>query len=148
MESAILNIFGFSFPQLFFKHLLSSCGIKPYVLKREKYKNFADMFTEEKMSSEHKESLSSLGNDLYFQFLNIMQLKTNKSMAEMRNVVDNAPYITSGAIEKGLITDAMQWSDYQLRLSELGYKQIHDQDKDILFLSPKECLRSYEFAMR
>lgn len=163
MEPAILNIYGFSFPQLFFKNLLKKVGVKPYVLKREKYKNFADMFTEDEMSKEHKESLMSLGYDLYSQFLNILYKKLTtdhndkyNDMEDVKNIVNNAPYISDEALKMGLITNTMQWKDYQMRLSHLGYQQIPtnnninsddgEEDPDILFLSPKEYLKSYEFA--
>mmetsp|Transcript_14981 Transcript_14981/g.22633 ORF Transcript_14981/g.22633 Transcript_14981/m.22633 type:complete len:685 (+) Transcript_14981:116-2170(+) len=160
MEPAILNIYGFAFPQLFFKKLFQNIGVKPYVLKREKYKNFADTFVEDEMSQEHRDNLSSLGSDLYSQFLSIVYktLSSNgderyQSLDDVKEIVNHAPYVSAEAVEKGLITNTMQWKDYQVRLSQLGYQQLQsDSDSeqasepDILFLSPSEYLTSYEFA--
>eukprot|EP01083_Nonionella_stella_P017123 47862_1 len=143
MQSAILNIYGFSFPQLFFKNLLQKCGIKPFLLKREKYKTFGDMFVEDGMTEQHKDSLMRLGNDLFTQFLNISHCD--------EHVIDGAPYVCNEAVAKGLVDDAMNWNDYQMRLSQLSYKQTQniksdeEEEDDILFLSPREYLKSYEF---
>ena len=120
-KSGNIDIIGRSFPQIFMKNMFEKIGISPYVLKRENYKSFGDMFTEDKINEYTKKNYTSLGNDLHNQYLYSMKHKLNIDNEDAQFIVDNAPYTVKTGIQYKLINNTCHWNDYIYRLSELCY---------------------------
>jgi len=88
-----------------------------------KYKSAGDMFTQKEMTEAHREYINSLLDDLYGRYVEGIAKGRNKSIDDVKKIIDNAPYNAAQAKEAGLIDGAMYRDDVDKELKKrLGYK--------------------------
>ena len=68
-----------------------------------------DMFTNDNISDENKESLTNLIGGIYKQCKFIISQNLNLGVKSMDNIIDNAPYTAQEAKKLNLIDDTINY---------------------------------------
>ncbi|HEY0350266.1 MAG TPA: signal peptide peptidase SppA [Pyrinomonadaceae bacterium] len=114
---------GLAADVMFFRGSLDKLGVYPDVYQIGKYKSAGDMFTQKQMTEAHKEYINSLLDDLYGRYVEGIAKARNKSVDEVKSLIDNAPYSANQAKDAGLIDGALYHDDVEKDLKKrLGYK--------------------------
>ncbi|HEX7721949.1 MAG TPA: signal peptide peptidase SppA [Pyrinomonadaceae bacterium] len=114
---------GLAADVMFFRGSLDKLGVYPDVYQIGKYKSAGDMFTQKQMTEAHKEYINSLLDDLYGRYVEGIAKARNKSVDEVKTLIDNAPYSAAQAKDAGLIDGALYHDDVEKELKKrLGYK--------------------------
>jgi protease-4 len=119
-----LFITGLAADVMFFRGSLDKLGIYPDLFQIGKYKSAGDTFTRKDMSDAHREFINSLLDDLFNRYVETIATARGKSVAEIKALIDNAPYSAQQAKDAGLI-DAVAYRDEvdkELK-QQLGYKE-------------------------
>ena len=122
-----LFITGLAADVMFFRGSLDKLGIYPDIFQIGKYKTAGDMFTQKEMTTEHREYVNELIEDLYQRFAAGAGKGRGKTAEEMRALIDNAPYDARGAQTAGLIDGALYRNEVDKELKKrLGYKDTDE----------------------
>jgi protease-4 len=122
--SGELFIEGLGADVLFFRGSLDKLGIYPDVYKIGEYKTAANMFTEKKMTDAHKRFMDEFLDDLFNRLVDSIAKARGKSAADVKALIDNAPYTASQAKDAGLIDGALYREEVEKELKKrLGYKE-------------------------
>ena len=105
-----LNLKGMRFELMYFKKTLDKLGVQVEVEHAGKYKDFGDMFTRTNMSPETKEVLDSILDDLYGNLLQRIATARKKTVDEIRATIDQGPFLSGQAMQKGLV-DSLRYED-------------------------------------
>ncbi len=118
-----LFINGFAADILFFRGSLDKLGIYPDMVQIGKYKTAVETFTRKDMSDANREFVNSLLDDLFNRYVDAIAKARNKSAADVRALIDDAPYSAAKAKELGLIDGAAYHDEIEKELkARLGYK--------------------------
>src|SRR5881394_2335061 len=98
---------GLAADVMFFRGSLDKLGVYPDMYQIGKYKSAGDMFTQKQMTEAHKEYINSLLDDLYGRYVEGISKARNKSLDEVKTLIDNAPYSAAKAKDAGLIDGAI-----------------------------------------
>lgn len=131
----LLNVKGMRLELMYFRRTLDKLGVQVDVEHAGKYKDFGDMFTRTSMSPETKEVLDSVLDDLYNGLLQKIADGRKKSPDEIRAIVDEGPFISNRALNKGLV-DELRFEDEMF-----GELKAALKDTEIRKLSAREYLR-------
>ena len=101
----LLNLKGLRFELMYFKRTLDKVGVQVDVEHAGKYKDFGDMFTRSSMSPETREVYSGVLDDLYGNLLQTIATGRKKTVPDVRAIIDDGPFISSQALQKGLVDD-------------------------------------------
>jgi len=119
-----LFINGLAADVMFFRGSLDKLGIYPDIYQIGKYKSAGDMFTQKSMTEAHKQYVNELLDDLFNRYVEATAKSRGKSPADMRALIDNAPYNARAAKEAGLIDGASYRDEvYKVLKTRLGYKE-------------------------
>jgi len=130
-----LNLKGMRMELMYFRKTLDKLGVEVEIEHAGKYKDFGDMFTRTSMSPETKEVLDSVLDGLYGNLVDRIAQGRKKSPEQVRTIIDDGPFLSPAAREKGLI-DGLLYED-----------QMYDEVKaklnagDLKKLSLREYLR-------
>jgi protease-4 len=132
-----LFINGFAADVMFFRGSLDKLGIYPDIYQIGKYKSAGDTFTRKDMSEAHREFMNSFLDDLYNSHVQAIAKARNKSVEEVRALIDNAPYRPHAAKDAGLIDGVAYRPEIEKELkAQLGYKEE----------DPLKVVRSSEYS--
>jgi protease-4 len=95
---------------MYFKNTLDKLGVQVEIEHAGKYKDFGDMFTRTSMTPETKEVLNSIIDDLYGNLVKRIAEARKRSPDEIRATIDQGPFLSPQAREKGLI-DGLLYED-------------------------------------
>ena len=119
-----LFINGFAANVMFFRGSLDKLGIYPDMVQMGKYKTAVETFTRKDMSDANREYINSLLDDLYNRYVDTIAKARNKSVDEVRALIDDAPYGAAKAKELGLIDGVAYHDEIEKELkTKLGYKE-------------------------
>ncbi len=90
--------------------LFKEVGVEPALDRRGPYKTFADMFTEEELTPEHREMLEALVNSLFSQIVMGIARGRNLDESEVGRLIDAGPYLAEEAEPAGLV-DRLSYQD-------------------------------------
>ena len=90
--------------------LLDEVGIDPALERRGPYKTFADMFTEEEFTPEHREMLEALIDSLFEQIVAGIAQGRDLDEGEVARLIDAGPYLAEEAEPVGLV-DGLSYQD-------------------------------------
>src|SRR5438477_2585547 len=114
---------GLAADVMFFRGSLDKLGVYPDVYQIGKYKSAGDMFTQKQMTDAHREYINSMVDDLFGRYVEGIAKARNKSVDEVKTLIDNAPYSAAQAKDAGLIDGALYHDDVEKELKKrLGYK--------------------------
>ena len=115
---------GLAADVMFFRGSLDKLGVYPDVYQIGKYKSAGDTFTQKQMTDAHREYINSMLDDLYGRYVEGIAKARNKSVDEVKGLIDNAPYSAAQAKDAGLIDGALYHDDVEKELKKrLGYKE-------------------------
>lgn len=106
----ILYIKGLRAELTYYKGTLDKLGIQMEMEHAGKYKDALDSFVRTGMTPETREVMNSFLDDLYSQIISTIAGSRKKSDAEVRALIDEGPFLSKAAVEKGLI-DATMFED-------------------------------------
>jgi protease-4 len=114
---------GLAADVMFFRGSLDKLGVYPDVYQIGKYKSAGDTFTQKEMTEAHREYINSMLDDLFGRYVEGIAKARNKTVDEVKSLIDNAPYSAAAAKDAGLIDGAMYQDDVEKELKKrLGYK--------------------------
>ena len=106
----ILYIKGLRAELTYYKGTLDKLGVQMEMEHAGKYKDALDSFVRTGMTPETREVMNSFLDDLYSQIISTIAGSRKKSDAEVRALIDEGPFLSKAAVEKGLI-DATMFED-------------------------------------
>jgi len=122
-----LFITGLSADVMFFRGSLDKLGIYPDLFQIGKYKSAGDTFTRKEMSDAHRQFINELLDDLFNRYVETIATARKKSVAEVKALIDNAPYSAQQAKDAGLIDGVAYRDDLDKELKKrLGYKDADE----------------------
>src|SRR6185436_5921376 len=120
---------GLAADVMFFRGSLDKLGVYPDMYQIGKYKSAGDTFTQKQMTEAHREYINSMLDDLYGRYVEGIAKSRNKTVDEVKTLIDNAPYSAAQAKDAGLIDGALYRDDVEKELKKrLGYgdnDQLH-----------------------
>src|SRR5262252_5496439 len=118
---------GLAADVMFFRGSLDKLGVYPDVYQIGKYKSAGDTFTQKQMTDAHREYINSMLDDLFTRYVEGIAKARNKTVDEVKTLIDNAPYSAAEAKNAGLIDGAMYREDVEKELKKrLGYKDTDE----------------------
>ncbi|MEO8573122.1 MAG: signal peptide peptidase SppA [Pyrinomonadaceae bacterium] len=122
--SGDLYINGFAAEAMFYKGSLDKLGVEADVIQiGPKYKNAPDQYTKKEMGEGQREVINAVLDEYYSRFTGGIAESRNKSVEDVKGLIDNAPYNAVQAKEFGLIDDAVYKEQvYEDLKNRLGYK--------------------------
>ncbi len=128
-----LSLNGLSIQALFLKNALTKIGIEADFLNVGDYKTGPNMFTKDKMTKPHRESMTTLVNDIYNSSIKI--ISTNRKVNEnlIRNLVNDFTTDGTEILKAGLI-DGLKYEDeiLELKKSEIVNFSVYKETKSPL----------------
>ena len=120
-----LYVNGFAAEAMFYKGSLDKLGIEAEVIQiGPKYKNAPDQYTKKEMGEGQEEVINAILDEYFKEFTTAIASSRNKSVDEVKTIIDDAPYHAKQAKEIGLIDDATTQDEvYAQMKSKLGYEQ-------------------------
>ena len=114
---------GLAADVMFFRGSLDKLGIYPDIYQIGKYKSAGDTFTQKQMTDAHREFINALLDDLSGRYIDGIAKGRGKSAADVKTLIDNAPYTAKQAKDAGLIDGTAYHDDVEKELKKrLGYK--------------------------
>ena len=105
MPTASLDLTGMANYELFLRGTLEKVGAYPDALHIGEYKTASNTFTERTFTPPHREMAESLNKDLYEQLLKGLASGREKTVDEIRQLVDHGPFLPEDAVRAGLVDD-------------------------------------------
>jgi protease-4 len=105
MPSATLDLNGLASYQVFLRGTLDKIGAYPDFLHIGDYKTAYNTFTEKGFTAAHREEVESMTTDLYEQLVAGIAEGRHKSEAEVRDLIDQGPFLPDEALRVGLVDD-------------------------------------------
>ena len=110
VPEAILDMKGLRAEVSFYADTLEKLGIEAEVERIGKYKSAAEPFSRSSMSDEYREVVNSVLDDLYTRFIATVAKSREKPDDAFRALLDEGPFLSSDAVEAGLI-DGLKYED-------------------------------------
>ena len=89
---------------------LANVGVEPELDRRGPYKNVADIFTEDRLTPEHREMLEALVDSLFRQIVAGIAEGRNLEESKVKRLIDHGPYLAEEAAPAGLV-DTLSYED-------------------------------------
>ncbi|MAI06067.1 MAG: signal peptide peptidase SppA [Alphaproteobacteria bacterium TMED87] len=121
--SGYVGLIGLSIIQPFLSDFLKKIGVEFEVFKRENYKSAMEIFSESKISKDNKEALNKLLNSMSTQISKEIADSRNFSFDEIIKIIDNGPYFSNEAKDKGLVDKLGYRDEFDNKLSK-KYKNV------------------------
>ena len=103
VPEAILDMKGLRAEVSFYADTLEKLGIEAEVERIGKYKSAAEPLSRSSMSDEYREVVNSVLDDLYTRFIATVAKSREKPDEAFRALLDEGPFLSSDAVEAGLI---------------------------------------------
>src|SRR6267142_5119715 len=105
MPASPLDLNGLATYELFLRGTLDKIGAYPDLHHIGDYKTAVNTFTEKGFTPAHKEMDQSLSRDLYEQLVRGIADSRKKNEEEVRQLLDEGPFVPEDALHAGLIDD-------------------------------------------
>jgi protease-4 len=127
-----LNLKGLGLELMYFKNTLDKLGVQVDVEHAGKYKDYGDMFTKTSMSPETREVMNSIADDIYGDLVNTVAKGRNKDAATIRATIDDGPFLSKQALEKGLVDELRfedeMYGELKMSLHQTELKKLSARD--------------------
>lgn len=124
LPTASLDLTGIASYELFLRGSFDKMGVYPDALHIGEYKTAANTYTERTFTPSHRDMAESLNRDLYEQLVNALAEGRGKSADEIRQLIDQGPYLAADAVQAGLIDELAYHDEIDDRV-ELGEGSLH-----------------------
>lgn len=115
-----INLSGMHAEVPFFADTLAKVHVDAHVERRFEYKNYANTFTETGFTPAHKESLSSLLDDLQHTLSSQLAANRRVSVEEVARWVEAAPFDAQAAHARGLVDRLWYWDEVVERVEQVA----------------------------
>ncbi|HZR23439.1 MAG TPA: signal peptide peptidase SppA [Vicinamibacterales bacterium] len=126
--SAPLNLVGVATYEVFLRGTLDKIGAYPDLHHIGDYKTAVNTFTEKTYTAAHKEMDESLNRDLYEQIVRGIADGRKKNEGEIRQLIDQGPFLPEEALRAGLIDDVAYEDQVDEKLRAGQPRQRIDSD--------------------
>ena len=120
-KGGILFLKGLSAHAVFLKNTLSKIGIKADFLNIGEYKTGPNIYTEDKLTPEHEESLQRLLDDIYESSLKTISKNRKIDYPVIKNLIEESP-ISNHRLLKAKLIDKIIYEDEVLEKIKTLYK--------------------------
>jgi protease-4 len=110
MPSTPLQLAGVASYELFLRGTLDWIGVQPDLQHIGDYKTAVNTFTEKSMTDAHREMNTSLALDLYETIVSNVAQARQKSVEQVRALIDEGPFLPDQAVAAGLV-DGVAYED-------------------------------------
>ncbi len=105
LPTSPLDLNGLATYELFLRGTLDKIGAVADLHHIGDYKTATNQLTEKTFTPAHREMSESLNQDLYLQLVRAIAQGRKKSEAEIRQVMDEGPFLPEAAVRAGLVDD-------------------------------------------
>jgi protease-4 len=105
LPTSPLDISGFASYELFLRGTLDKIGAYPDFVHIGDFKTAPNQFTEKTFTPAHREMAESLNRDLFEQFVQAVAAGRKKTPDQVRQLVDDGPFLAEDAVRLGLVDD-------------------------------------------
>ena len=105
MPTASLDLTGMANYELFLRGALDKIGALPDAIHVGDYKTASNTFTEHSFTPAHREMAQALNSDLYGQLVSGIAEGRQKTVSEVRQLIDHGPFLPEDAVRAGLVDD-------------------------------------------
>jgi protease-4 len=131
IPSGSLDLTGVATYELFLRGTLDKIGVYPDMHHIGQYKTAPNTFTEKTMTAAHREMDESLNRDQYDRIVTNVAQSRGKTVNEVRQLIDEAPFLPDQALKAGLIDDVAYEDQAVERLrASGGSERLRDLDGD------------------
>ncbi len=113
-----LNLIGLSVRSPFIRGTLDRLEIRPEFPGRGAYKTARYLYTERDFTPEHREMMEWLVDSLMGQITRDIAAARDTTPEMVREIIDRAPLLGSGAVDAGLVDKLEDWTEFNNRLKE------------------------------
>jgi protease-4 len=110
LPTSPLDLTGVASYEIFLRGALDKLGAYPDFVHIGEYKTAVNQFTETALTPAHREMTESLNRDLYEQLVRHIAEARNKSVGEVRTLIDEGPFAPEAA-ERGGLIDGLAYLD-------------------------------------
>ncbi len=100
-----LNLLGLAWESRLLRGTLDKLKIDPQFNRVGRYKSAVETYTQSRLSPEAQEAIAALLDGYYSQIVSAVAEARRKSEAEVRELIDGAPYDAETARKRGLVDD-------------------------------------------
>jgi protease-4 len=118
LPEALLDVRGFRAEVSFFKDTLTKMGIEAEMENIGKYKSAVEPYSRNEMSDAFREVTNSILDEIFEHFLAATGESRGKTPEEMRAIVDDGPFLSSKALEAGLVDGLLYEDEFHDKLEE------------------------------
>ena len=126
--SGDVGLTGVLMEPFFLKNALERLGLKPQMDHRYEYKSAMNMFTENKFTAAHKESLEKIAHGWYMQMVRGIAEGRKLQESEVRALFDRGPFLGPEALKEKLVDQLGYRDEFMAKGRERG------GDAQLLFL--------------
>lgn len=119
VPSGQLNLLGLASHQVFLRGTFDAIGATPDLLHIGEYKTAVNTFTEKGFTPAHREMTESLNHDAFEHLVATVAQARNKSITDVRALIDEGPMLPEAALHNGLVDD-VAYFDEMGRATGLG----------------------------
>jgi len=101
----MLDVKGFHLEELYFKNSLDKLGVGVQVDHIGRYKDAGDIFTRTNMSTETRDVLGQVLDQIFGDFCSTVASSRHKSADELKSLIDQGPFLASQAKAAGLVDE-------------------------------------------
>jgi protease-4 len=105
LPTSPLDVSGFASYEVFLRGTLDKIGAYPDFVHIGDFKTAPNQFTEKTFTPAHREMAESLNRDLFEQYVQAVAGGRKKSPEEVRQLVDDGPFLAEDAVRVGLVDD-------------------------------------------
>ena len=129
MPSTSLDLVGVATYELFLKGTLDKIGAVPDLHRIGDYKTAVNTFTEKGYTPAHKEMDEALNRDLFNQIVGGIAAGRKKDEAEIRQLIDEGPFLPEEALRAGLVDDVQYEDQVNTKLQGSDNRRQIDGDE-------------------
>ena len=113
VPSAPVSIHGMIAEATFYRGALDKLKIVPEYYHIAEYKTAGNEYTEKKFTPAHREEVASLLQSIYEQYVTETAEARHMKRADFESLVSAGPFLSSEAVEKGLVDRLAYWDQVQ-----------------------------------
>ena len=110
LPTSALDLTGVASYEVFLRGTFDKVGAYPDFLQIGAYKTAVNQFTQKSFTPAHREMTESLNGDMYEQLVRGIASARKKTEAEMRQLLDQGPFLPADAVRLGLV-DGLAYED-------------------------------------
>jgi protease-4 len=120
MPTSSLDLTGVASYEMFLRGTFDKLGAVPDMVHIGDYKTGSNQYTERGFTPAHREMVQSLNRDMYEQLVAGIAEGRKKSEAEIRDLLDQGPFVGSEALDAGLVDGLAYEDELDDRVPELA----------------------------